>query len=268
MSVLTAQQRGDLAESMLRVAATMTVLVHGDGGPEDVQEALAELDDTQRTALIVVLAGLVDPEQKLSKALGWVEFDETGTLAVPRWDEKRTVRDLAEEQELAEDPDYVDMVAVRRYLAGARMPLSDTEFLVALEHAAAQGLAMNELDRRQGVTRNVNGDRVNRMRKAYERAGRELPAVLQAGEKHPEFTDAQVVEIREKYAAGGITDLELSLQYGRSRKAISSLLSGASYRNAGGPIRAPRGPKPKEVSRSGFAGHTGAAPTERVAQAS
>jgi hypothetical protein len=253
---------------MLPVAATMALLVHGDGGPEDVQEVLTELDDTQRTALIVVLAGLVDPEQMLSKALGWVEFDETGALAVPQWDEKRTVRGLAEEQESAEDPDYVDMVAVRRYLAGARMPLSDAEFLVALEHAAAQGLAMNELDRRQGVTRNVNGDRVNRMRKAYQRAGRELPAVLQAGEKQTEFTDVQVVEIREKYAAGGITDLELSLQYGRSRKAISSLLSGASYQHAGGPIRAPRGAKPKEVSRSGFAGHTGAAPAERVAQAS
>ena len=122
MSTLTAEQRGDLAESMLPVAATMTLLVHGDGGPEDVQEVLAELDDTQRAALIVVLAGLVDPEQMLSKALGWVEFDETGALAVPQWDEKRTVRDLAEEQELAEDPDYVDPVAVRRYLAGSRVP--------------------------------------------------------------------------------------------------------------------------------------------------
>lgn len=268
MSTLTAQQRGDLAEDMLPVAATMSLLVHGDGGPQDVQEVLAELDDTQRTALIVVLAGLVDPEQMLNRALGWVEFDETGALAVPQWDEKRTVRDLAEEQELAEDPDYVDMVAVRRYLAGIRMPLSDAEFLVVLEHAAAQGLAMNELDRRQGVTRNVNGDRVNRMRKAYQRAGRELPEALQAGEKQTEFTDVQVVEIREKYAAGGITDLELSLQYGRSRKAISSLLSGASYQHAGGPIRVPRGSKPKEASQAGFAGHTGARPAADVAQAS
>ena len=268
MSTLTAEQRGDLAESMLPVAATMTLLVHGDGGPEDVQEVLAELDDTQRAALIVVLAGLVDPEQMLSKALGWVEFDETGTLAVPQWDEKRTVRDLAEEQELAVDPDYVDPVAVRRYLAGSRVPLTDLEFLSVLEHAAIQGVALSELDRRQGVTRNVNGDRVNRMRKAYERAGREIPEVLRAGEKQTEFTDAQVVEIRERYAAGGITDLELSLQYDRSRKAISALLSGASYRNAGGPIRAPRGPKPKEASRTEFAGHTGDVRTADAAQAS
>ncbi|MFG2540614.1 hypothetical protein ACGFU4_35790 [Streptomyces sp. NPDC048511] len=268
MSVLTAAQRGDLAESMLPVAATLTVLVHGDGGPEDVHEALAGLDDTQRTALIVVLAGLVDPEQRLSAALGWVEFDEEGALAVPRWDEKRTVRDLAEEQGLAADPDYVDPVAVRRYLAGSRVPLTDLEFLSVLEHAAAQGVALFELDRRQGAGRNTHADRVNRLRKAYQRAGGDLPAVLQSGEKQPEFTDAQVVEIREKYAAGGVTDLELSMQYGRTRKSISALLSGASYRNAGGPIRAPRGPKPKEASRAGFARHTGAAPTVHVAQAS
>lgn len=268
MSVLTAAQRGDLAEDMLKVAANMAVLVHGDGGPEDVQEVLAELDDTQRTALIVVLAGLVDPEQPMAKALGWLEFDETGALAVPRWDEERPVRDLAEAGELAEDPDYVDSEAVRRFLAGSRVSLTDAEFLVAVEHAAAQGLTLFELDRRQRVTRGVNGNRVYRMRRAYQRAGRDLPAALRSDGKQVEFTNAQVVEIRERYAAGGVTDLELSLQYGRTRKAISTLLSGASYRNAGGPIRVPRGSKPQEVSRAGFAGHTGAAPTADVARAS
>jgi hypothetical protein len=154
------------------------------------------------------------------------------------------------------------------YLNGTRVPLTDTEFLSVLEHAAAQGVNLNELDRRLGVARNTNGDRVNRMRKAYQRADRELPAVLVAGEKQPEFTDAQVVEIREKYAKGGVTDLELSLMYGRSRKSISTLLSGATYRDAGGPIRAPRGPKPKEESRQQFAGHTGPVPAAVVAHAS
>lgn len=268
MSVLTAVQRGDLAEAMLPVAAQLAGIVHGDGGPEDVQGVLGGLDDTQRTALIVVLAGLVNPDQSMSRALGWLEFDETGALAVPGWDEKRSVRDLAEDGDLAADPDYVDPVAVRQYLSGVRVRLTDTEFLSVLEHAEAQGVALNELDRRQGATRNVNGDRANRMRKAYQRAGRELPVVLRTGEKQEELTNAQVVEIRERYAAGGITDLELSLQYGRSRKAISALLSGASYRNAGGPIRAPRGSKPKETSRTGFAGRTGARPTADVAQAS
>jgi len=268
MRALTPVQRGDLAEAMLPVAARLATLVHGDGGPEDVQAVLTSLDDTQRTALIVVLAGLVDPEQTTATALGWVEFDETGALAVPRWDDPRTVRELAEDVEEPVDEDYVDAVAVRLYLNGTKVPLTDTEFLSVLEHAAAQGVNLNELDRRLGAARNTNGDRVNRMRKAYQRAGRELPAVLVAGERQPEFTDAQVVEIRERYAAGGVTDQELSLRYDRSRKSISALLSGATYRDAGGPIRAPRGPKPKTESREQFAGHTGPVPAAVVAHAS
>lgn len=268
MSVLTAVQRGDLAEAMLPVAAQLAGIVHGDGGPEDVQAVLADLDGAERTALIVVLAGLVNPDQSTAQALGWLDFDETGALAVPQWDDKRTVRDMAEELEPPAGPDGVDVVAVRRYLTGDRIPLSDAEFLAVLEHAAAQGVGLNELDRRQGVARNTNGDRVNRLRKAYARAGREVPAVLRGGGGQPEFTDAQVVEIRTRYAAGGITDLELSLQYGRTRKSISALLSGASYRAAGGPIRAPRGTKPKDTSRTAFAGHTGAAQAVDVAQAS
>lgn len=268
MSALTAQQRGDLAEAMLPVAGRIAALVHGDGGPTDVQDALAGLDEVQRTALIVVLAGLVDPEQLAGKALGWVDFDETGSLTVPRWDEKRTIRDLADELDEEGDEDFVDPVAVRLYLQGARVSLTDTEFLSVLEHAAAQGVSMLELDRRQGVNRNTNSDRVNQLRKVYQRAGRDLPAALRAGEKQPEFTDAQVVEIREKYAAGGVTDLELAMQYGRSRNAIGALLSGARYRSAGGPIRAPRGPKPTETSRTEFNGHTGPAPVAHVAQAS
>ncbi|WP_327335179.1 hypothetical protein [Streptomyces anulatus] len=266
MTTLTASQRGDMVEDMLPIAANLAVLVHGDGGPEDVGAVLAGLDEAQRTALIVVLAGLVDPDQPMGRALGWLDQDEHGALAVPHWENRTPIRDLVPEP--AVDDDYVDMVAVHQYLKGTRVDLSDTEFLMVLEHAEEQGLSLPELDRRQGATSAVNGDRVNRMRKAYQRSGRALPPVLVAGDKQPEFTDAQVVEIRERYAAGGVTDLELSLMYGRSRKAISSLLSGASYRAAGGPIRAPRGAKPKEASRTEFAGHTGPAPVLDVARAS
>ncbi|MEU0624923.1 hypothetical protein ABZ329_29200 [Streptomyces rubiginosohelvolus] len=265
MTTFTAEQRGDLAEAMLPVAAHLAVLVHGDGGPEDVADALAGLDDAQRTALIVVLAGLVNPDQSMGEALGWLDRTEHGTLTVPQWDSATPIRDMASEDT---SDDYVDMVAVRLYLKGCRVDLTDTEFLVVLEHAAAQGLSLLELDRRQKVTRGVNGNRVHRMRKAYQRSGREVPPVLVAGDKQAEFSDEQVVEIRERYAAGGVTDLELSLMYGRSRKTMSALLSGASYQQAGGPIRAPRGVKPKEASRTGFAGHTGPAPVLDVARAS
>ncbi|MFH9236105.1 hypothetical protein [Streptomyces globisporus] len=266
MTILSAEQRGDLAEAMLPVAAHLAVLVHGDGGPEDVADVLAGLDNAQRDALVVVLAGLVDPEQPMGRALGWLDRNEHGALTVPNWGDTTPLRDLVPEEPV--DDDYVDMVAVRHYLKGIKVTVTDAEYLVVLEHAETQGLPLPELDRRQKLPHGENERRVNRLRKAYQRSGRQMPAVLVAGGKQPEFTTKQVVEIRERYAAGGVTDLELSLMYGRSRKSISALLSGASYQNAGGPIRAPRGVKPKEASRTGFAGHTGPAPVLDVARAS
>ncbi|WP_098007797.1 hypothetical protein [Streptomyces sp. sk226] len=264
MTALTVEQRGDLAEAMLPVAAHLAVLVHGDGGPEDVAAVLGGLDDTQRTTLIVVLAGLVDPDQSMGKMLGWLDRTEHGALTVPNWGDTTPLRDLVPDEPV--DDDYVDMVAVRLYLKGAQAVVTDTEFLVVLEHAEAQEVSLRELDRRLGVARGVNENRLNRLRKAYQRAGRELPAVLGGAKR--EFSDAEVVAIRERYAAGGVTDLDLALMYGRSQRAISALLSGARYRSAGGPIRAPRGARPKEASRTGFAGHTGPAPVLDVARAS
>ncbi|TXS68886.1 hypothetical protein [Streptomyces sp. sk2.1] len=268
MSGLTAEQRGDLAEDMLPVAAHLAVLVHGDGGPEDIQEVLAGLDDAQRNALIVVLAGLVDPEQPMGRALGWLDFNENGALTVPHWGEHRPVRDLA----AVPDPDcgseYVDPVAVQRFVDGYPVNVSDAELLVALEKCAGRGMSLRQVDQLRRLPKGTTANAVNRLRKAYTRAGRELPSVLRSGKKQTDFTAAQVVEIREKYAAGGVTDLELSMQYGRSRKTITSLLSGVSYRDAGGPIRAPRGPKPKEVSRAGLNGRTGPVPAVGVARAS
>lgn len=105
---LTPEQRGDLAEQMLPHAAHLAVLVHGDGGPEDVAEVLAGLDDTQKNALIVVLAGMVDPDQPVGKALGWCDFDEHGSLTVPvSWSERRSVRDLAPEPDEDLDADFI-----------------------------------------------------------------------------------------------------------------------------------------------------------------
>ncbi|MGW5989497.1 hypothetical protein ACWFRT_13970 [Streptomyces anulatus] len=266
MTSLTAFQRGNLAEDMLPIAANLAVLVHGDGGPEDVGAVLAGLDEAQRTALIVVLAGLVDPEQPMGRALGWLDRNEHGALTVPNWGDTTPLRDLVPDEPVGDD--YVDMVAVRHYLKGIKVTVTDAEYLVVLEHAAAQELPLPELDRRQQLPHGENERRVNRLRKAYQRSGRQMPQVLVAGGKQPEFTAKQVVEIRERYAAGGVTDLALSLMYGRSRKSMSALLSGASYQNAGGPIRAPRGAKPKEASRTGFAGHTGPSPVLDVVRAS
>ncbi|THA22743.1 hypothetical protein E6R18_32880 [Streptomyces sp. A1277] len=270
MSYLTVEQRGDLAEAMLPVAAHMAALVHGDGGPEDVQDVLGALTVEQRTALIVVLAGLVDPDQTMDRLLGWLDRDEHGNLTVPAWEDRTRCRDLAPDDE-SPDEGLVDPVAVRLYLQGIPgVVVSDAEFLLVLEHAEAQGITMNELDRRRGVGRKTHADRVNRLRKRYQRAGLELPPGLATGkgQAQPEFTDAEVVQIRKRAAAGGITDLELAVQSGRTRQAIGRLLSGVSYRHVGGPIRTPHGPKSGAASREEFAGHTGPAPTADMEQAS
>ncbi|PVC80551.1 hypothetical protein DBP19_36045 [Streptomyces sp. CS090A] len=265
MTYLTAEQRGDLAEEMLPVAANLAVIVHGDGGPEDVQAVLAGLDDARRTALIVALAALVDPEQPLSRALGWLNPTGPGVVA-PHWGEERTVRDLAPDSD--GDPDEVDMVAVHGYLDGHQVELTEPEFLAVLEEALARGMSRLDIDRVRGVGRGVTERRVDRLRKRYQRAGRDLPVALRPEGKREDFTAAQVVEIREVYAAGGVTDLELAMRYGRSRNTITCLLSGITYPDAGGPVRPRRGAKPKETSRVEFAGQTGPAPVLDVARAS
>lgn len=96
MTALTPQQRGDLAEQLLPVAARLACLVHGDGGARDVHQAVARLDDDQRDALLIVLAGLVDPDAHLNQLLGYVTWDEHGH---PDRAAKvtGTVRDLADD---------------------------------------------------------------------------------------------------------------------------------------------------------------------------
>ncbi|MFJ3283338.1 hypothetical protein [Streptomyces halstedii] len=267
MSVLTAVQRGDLAEAMLPVAAQLAGIVHGDGGPEDVQAVLADLDGAERAALIVVLAGLVDPEQSTAQALGWLDFDETGSLVVPQWDERRSVRDLAPDGSAAVESEFVDWVKVRRYLAGDSVDLSDAEFIAAMEEVGDRGLSWQDVDQIRRVGRGVTANRVYRLRKAYQRNGVALPVALRAGEK-AELSDAQVLEIRELYAAGEATALDLALRFGRTAEAISKVVRGVSYQHVGGPLKAPRGAKPKEASRAGFAGHTGPATAADTVQAS
>jgi DNA-binding CsgD family transcriptional regulator len=253
---LSAEQRGDLAEQMLPTAAHLAVLVHGDGGPEDVAKVLGGLDETQKDALIVVLAGLVDPDQSVGKALGWLDFNEHGALTVPSWSEGGSLRDLAPEDCEDDADEYIDEAAVERYLAGARVELSDRERLEAVVRGVSRGLAYPDIDVLQGRPRGATATFVSRLRKRYAEQGRPFPVIRHSGQS-VELTAAQVVEMRELYARGGITDLEVALRYGMNRKTVSNLLSGMSYRDAGGPIRAPRGSRPVEASRKHFNGNTG-----------
>lgn len=252
MSALSVEQRGDLAEALVPVAAHLVALVHGDGGPEDVAEALAAVPGREKDALLVVLAGLVDPDQPVGKALGWLEFTEERDLAVPPWAVRARVRDLAPEPDLG--PVDVDDVAVQRYVNGYGVDVTDEERLLAVRRCAALGMSCADIDELRDLPAKSTENFVNRMKKRYTRHGRAWVPMPRA--TRVEFTPEQVVEIRESYAAGGVTDLELGMRWGVPRQTMSALLSGVSYQDAGGPIRSKRA-SVSEASREFLNGHTG-----------
>lgn len=135
----TAEARGDLAEQMLPVAAYLSTVVHGDGGDRDVHQELSRLDDAQRDALIVVLAGLVNPDRPLAALLGWVDFDENGDPIEAAVDCTETLRDIAEEYAPLTAPADIDDIAIRRALEGEQVTLTKRERDVAYAEGRRRG---------------------------------------------------------------------------------------------------------------------------------
>ncbi|MBJ6623543.1 hypothetical protein [Streptomyces sp. DHE17-7] len=254
MTRMSPEQRGDLAERMLPEAANLAVLVHGDGGPEDVAQVLAGLDATEKDALIVVLAGLVDPDQPVGKALGWLDHDEHGSLTVPAsWSEQRSVRDLVLEPDADLDDDFVDQVAVAKFVKGFSVAeLTDAEFLEAVKQCVAAGLALADIDQLRRWPRKTTENRVNRLRKQWQRSGRVFPELKQPGFRT--FTPEEVVAIREK-AEAGATDVELAMSYSSNRETIRAIVTGKRYVSCGGPIRKVRSAKSVKASREHMCGH-------------
>lgn len=254
MSTLNAEQRGDLAEEMLPVAANLAVLVHGDGGPEDVREVLEGLDETQKNALIVVLAGLVDPDQPLKKALGWLDHNEHGALTVPvSWSEQGSVRDLAPEPDVELDEDYVDPAAVAKFMKGFRVEVTDADFLAAVQQCVADGMTLGDVDRLRRWPAKTAENWVNRLRKRYQRSGRVFPSLAPVIVAR-EFTEEDVIEIRTRSAAG-VTDLEIAMSFDCKRDLIASICRGRRYKEYGGPIRQARNAKGVQASRDFMCGH-------------
>lgn len=254
MSGLDAKQRGDLAEAMLPVAAHLAVLVHGEGGPEDVRDVIAGLTDTEKNALIVVLAGLVDPDQPMGKALGWLGFDEHGEMVVPAsWSVPSSVRDLAPEADVELDDDYVDPVAVTEFMRGVPVDLTDADFLAAVKQCAALGMSYQDVDKLRRWPEKTTANWVYRLRKRYARAGREFPDLCVA--KGRAFTEAEVVSIRERSQAG-TADVVLAVDFDVERETIRSILRGQSYAHFGGPIRRGRSAARVKASRDYMCGHS------------
>ncbi|MFD5899093.1 hypothetical protein [Streptomyces sp. NPDC060366] len=74
-----------------------------------------------------------------------------------------------------EEPDVVDMVAVQRYVAGSQVVLSDTEFLVAMQEFQDRGMSRAKVDALHGLEKFTTERAVYRLKRQYERAGREWP---------------------------------------------------------------------------------------------
>jgi hypothetical protein len=134
MTALTATERGDLAERLLPIAAQLVCLVHGEGGPRDIQQLLARLTADDRDALPILVAALADPDRPLAAALRWLDFTEDGAPATPVR-VLGTVRDLAAEAE--QIPPRQDRVSA---------VVEDTAEL------ARYGLGRDEIAARLGIT--------------------------------------------------------------------------------------------------------------------
>ncbi|WP_030188288.1 hypothetical protein [Streptomyces violaceorubidus] len=254
MSSMSPEQRGDLAERMLPEAANLAVLVHGDGGPEDVAQVLAGLSAAEKDALIVVLAGLVDPEQPVGRALGWLDFNEHGSLTVPAsWAEDRKVRDLAPDDDTDLDEDFVDQVAVAKFIKGFRVDnLTDAEFLEAVKQCVAKGLTLADVDQLRRWPRKTTENRVNRLRKQWQRSGRAFPSLKSSS--GVVLTEEQVIAIRVR-AQEGATDLSLAMSFNVSQKTVGEICRGRRYPQYGGPIRAPKKVQHLPGSRQAMCGH-------------
>jgi hypothetical protein len=246
MSILSAEERGDMAEQLLPVAAHLVALVHGDGGPRDVHQALARLDAGQKEALLVVLAGLVDPDQPMGRALGWLDRNEYGQTIVPPWGERATVRDLAvDDEDLGED--LVDEVAVQRFVSGLPVQVTDPEFLAAMGQLVPAGYSARDVDHLRRDPMGTTEKRVNRLRKHYQRNGLVFPKWERPGER--QLTEAEVVAIRERSAAGA-TDVEVGMSFDLLPSTVAAICRGKRYPQFGGPVRSPRVNKPGRASRT------------------
>lgn len=133
------------------------------------------------------------------------------------------------------------------YLAGQSLRLTHEQLLAAIGRGLARGMNYRDIDRVQGLAAHTTAQFVCRQRKRFERDGREFPVLAV---RNVSLTDRQVLEARERYAAGGITDMELAMRYGVPRNVMSHALNGRNYKHVGGPIRRGRSEASMQASKA------------------
>lgn len=150
----------------------------------------------------------------------------------------------------------IDDRAVDLYLRGEDGVVRPQERLEAVARASRAGTAYPELDRMHDLPKGATSTFVSRARRVYAARGWTFPDMGARRGGSRLLSDEQVVELRERYAAGGVTDLQLALHVGVTRKTVTELLSGHSYKDVGGPIRQTRENVPGESTRVMWAGKT------------
>jgi hypothetical protein len=136
---VTPAERGDLAERLLPKAVHLACVVRGDGDVHDVDFHTRSLDRTELLALVVLLAAMVDPDQRIDDALGYVTWDETGRSAPAEVHGLRTLRGLASKV------DGPKGLGAKRVLDSERMQL-------ARELHLGQGYTVTEVAARIGAS--------------------------------------------------------------------------------------------------------------------
>lgn len=165
----------------------------------------------------------------------------------------RTYRALTGEKEV-EKPTVSDAerVLINDYLDGKSvLLLTQEQQLAAVVEGNKRGMTYLDIDRIRGCSLGSTAQFVSRLRKKYEKEGRDFPVITPPARRKP-LSDELVLELREAYAAGGVTDLDLALKYEVSRKTVSDVISGRNYQHVGGPIRRGRTAAAKQASKDGI----------------
>lgn len=139
-----------------------------------------------------------------------------------------------------------DAGEINDYLAGGLVRLTHEQQLAAIAEGLRRKMTYLDIDRVQRQSPNTTAQFVSRMRKKYLEQGLVFPVVPRS---QGLLTAEQVLEIRQRYAKGGVTHEDLGLRYGVTRKVIGSVISGLTYKHVGGPLSKGRGKSSEKASR-------------------
>lgn len=217
-------------------------------GPERIQLCLDErIDgeyDAEEARLLALEAGAYG--QRVVRIAGPEVSVSTRRLAARLAGETvsdRSPKDspVEPEEELEGDDALID-----DYLKGGPVRLTPDQQVAAVCEGIRRRMTYLDIDKVQKQAPNTTAQFVSRMRKKYLDEGRPFP--VQAPTRAL-LTEEQVIAIRERYARGGVTHMELGMRYQVSRKLIGSVISGVTYKAVGGPISKGRSKTSEEASK-------------------